>query len=158
MDSSTFASATKDEQSLDYALNGLHGDAFVLAHGADFVKDISHVRDTVRDLLAKSVEARETAVSLSKKYFGDQALTLVTTFQQRLAEANKVPKKSKRASSSAKTTAKKAVPVEDATSNVVELVLTKTAVEPVVEPPVIAVAVSEEKVVAKGSKKRKSAE
>jgi hypothetical protein len=100
MDSATFTSSSKETQVLEYAITGMYADILAKQYGDDLVKDITQARDAIRDLVSKSVESREQAVYLSKKFFGENAVVLLNTFQQRLAEANKVPKKSKRSSSS----------------------------------------------------------
>jgi hypothetical protein len=100
MDSATFTSSSKETQVLEYAITGMYADILAKQYGDDLVKDITQARDAIRDLVSKSVESREQAVYLSKKFFGENAIVIINTFQQRLAEANKVPKKSKRSSSS----------------------------------------------------------
>ena len=128
MDSTTFSTSPKEAQVLEYAISGLYGDLLAKQYGDDLVKDVTQARDAIRDLVAKSVESREQAVYLSKKWFGENALTVMTTFQQRLAEANKVPKKSKRSSSSSAAAKKdsKVVKLEAGESNVVEMVADET--------------------------------
>jgi len=132
MDSTTFSTSSKEAQVLEYAISGLYGDLLAKQYGDDLVKDVTQARDAIRDLVAKSVESREQAVYLSKKFFGENALTVMTTFQQRLAEANKAPKKSKRSSSSAASASaakkndkvdSKVVKLEAGESNVVEMVV-----------------------------------
>lgn len=133
MDSAAFASSSKEEQVLEFAISGLYGDLLAKQYGDDLVKEVSQARDAIRDLIAKSVESREQAVHLSKRWFGDKALTVMTTFQQRLAEANKVPKKSKakRAPKAVKEAAddSKVVKLEAGESTVVELVTADSKVE-----------------------------
>jgi len=131
MDSTTFSTSSKEAQVLEYAISGLYGDLLAKQYGDDLVKDVTQARDAIRDLVAKSVESREQAVYLSKKWFGENALTVMTTFQQRLAEANKAPKKSKRSSSSSAAAAaakkdSKVVKLEAGESNVVEMVVDET--------------------------------
>jgi len=133
MDSATFSSAPKDLQLSEFAISGLYEDLLVKQYGESMVSDVTKTRDLILVLLAKSVENREQAVHLSKQCFGEKALEVMTTFQQRLAEANKAPKKkskSKKSSSSSSTTAaaaaatgagKVVVKLEAGDSNVVEM-------------------------------------
>lgn len=112
MDSTTFTSSSKETQVLEYAITGMYADILAKQYGDDLVKDVTQARDAIRDLVSKSVESREQAVYLSKKFFGENAVVVINTFQQRLAEANKVPKKSKRSSNSAKLVKSEKVLVE----------------------------------------------
>ena len=136
MDSATFSSAPKDAQLSEFAISGLYEDLLVKQYGESMVSDVTKTRDLILVLLAKSVENREQAVHLSKQCFGEKALEVMTTFQQRLAEANKAPKKKskskKSSSSSSSATAaaaaaaaagagKVVVKLEAGDSNVVEM-------------------------------------
>jgi hypothetical protein len=135
MDSATFSSAPKDLQLSEFAISGLYEDLLVKQYGESMVSDVTKTRDLILVLLAKSVENREQAVHLSKQCFGEKALEVMTTFQQRLAEANKAPKKKSKSkksssSSSSSTTAaaaaatgagKVVVKLEAGDSNVVEM-------------------------------------
>jgi hypothetical protein len=112
MDSTTFTSSSKETQVLEYAITGMYADILAKQYGDDLVKDVTQARDAIRDLVSKSVESREQAVYLSKKFFGENAVVVINTFQQRLAEANKVPKKSKRSSNSTKQVKSEKVLVE----------------------------------------------
>jgi hypothetical protein len=127
MDSTTFTNSSKDAQLLEYATTGLHGDLLQKLYGQEYVEDVSKSRDLIRDLISKSVESREQAVSLSKKWFGDNAVTVIQMFQQRLAEANKVPKRAKKRAEVVKidSNKEKVLKVDAGESTVVELVDTK---------------------------------
>jgi hypothetical protein len=125
MDSETFSNSTKEVQVFEFAISGLYEDLLVKQYGESMVSDVTKTRDLILLLLAKSVENREQAVHLSKQCFGEKALEVMTTFQQRLAEANKAPKKkstkSKKSSSSSNANAGKVVKLEAGESNVVEM-------------------------------------
>jgi hypothetical protein len=136
MDSATFTSSSKETQVLEYAITGMYADILTKQYGDDLVKDITQARDAIRDLVSKSVESREQAVYLSKKFFGENAVVVMNTFQQRLAEANKVPKKSKRSSSSSKQVKSEKVLVESKVlkleagdSTVVEMVQDESSIK-----------------------------
>ena len=124
MDSTTFQNSPKEVQLLEFATTGLHGDLLQKLYGQEYVNDVSKTRDVIRDLISKSVESREQAVSLSKKWFGDNAVTVINMFQQRLAEANKVPKRGKKVARVEKVLPEKdkIVKIEAGELNVVELV------------------------------------
>ena len=128
MDSETFSNSSKEVQVCEFAISGLYEDLLVKQYGESMVSDVTKTRDLILLLLAKSVESREQAVHLSKQCFGEKALEVMTTFQQRLAEANKAPKKkstkSKKSSSSssgAASSSGKVVKLEAGDSNVVEM-------------------------------------
>jgi len=130
MDSETFSNSSKEVQVCEFAISGLYEDLLVKQYGESMVSDVTKTRDLILLLLAKSVESREQAVHLSKQCFGEKALEVMTTFQQRLAEANKAPKKkstkSKKSSSSSSgaassSSAGKVVKLEAGDSNVVEM-------------------------------------
>lgn len=86
----------KEKVSFDFAITGLEGNNVSERYGDNYLHEVESARSLILELLAKSVEAREQAAHVSRKYFGTDAADLISVFQQRLALADKKPKKTRR--------------------------------------------------------------